>query len=163
MIRPFVFKSINDRMFQQTTAGEVSLYHITQLYRKVCMCLCRTEYQYPLVLYPLPDPTVRQTTTSDFLDRQRIMVSQINDYIYYYSLWFLRHNFLSDWWLGRPRNAIDIVLMLIALHNTGPMDRRNVILECAQVIGKIKGNNWLYLVIYDLNILYCIYISIYFI
>lgn len=163
MIRPFVFKSINDRMFQQTTAGEVSLYHITQLYRKVCMCLCRTEYQYPLALYPLPDPTARQTTTSDFLDRQRIMVSQINDYIYYYSLWFLRHNFLSDWWLGRPRNAIDIVLMLIALHNTGPMDRRNVILECAQVIGKIKGNNWLYLVIYDLNILYCIYISIYFI
>ena len=162
MIRPFVFKRINDRMFQQTTAGEVSLYHITQLYRKVCMCLCRTEYQYPLALYPLPDPTVRQTTTSDFLDRQRIMVSQINDYIYYYSLWFLRHNFLSDWWLGRPRNAIDIVLMLIVLHNTGPMDRRNVILECAQVIGKIKGNNWLYLVIYDLNILYCIYISIYF-
>jgi hypothetical protein len=72
----------------------------------------------PLALYPLPDPTVRQTTTSNFLDRQRIMVSQINDCIYYYSLWFLRHNFLSDWWLGRPRNAIDIVLMLIALHNT---------------------------------------------
>jgi hypothetical protein len=86
MIRPFVFKSITDRMFQQTTAGEVSLYHITQLYRKVGMRLCRTEYQYPLALYPLPDPTVRQTTKSDYLDRQRIMVSQINDYIYYYSL-----------------------------------------------------------------------------
>ena len=90
------------------------------------------------------------------------MVSQINDYIYYYSLWFLQHNFLNVWWLGRPHNAIDIVLMLIALHNTGPMDKRNVILEYVQVIGKMKGNNWLYLVIYDLNILYCIYISIYF-
>jgi hypothetical protein len=71
------------------------------------------------------------------------MVSQINDYIYYYSLWFLQHNFLNVWWLGRPHNAIDIVLMLIALHNTGPMDKRNVILEYVQVIGKMKGNNWL--------------------
>jgi hypothetical protein len=71
------------------------------------------------------------------------MVSQINDYIYYYSLWFLQHNFLNVWWLGRPHNAIDMFLMLIALHNTGPIDRRNGILEYVQVIGKIKGNNWL--------------------
>jgi len=34
----------NDRMFQQKTAREVFLYHITQLYRKVGMYLCRTEY-----------------------------------------------------------------------------------------------------------------------
>ena len=46
-ILPFVFKSINDRMFQQKTGGDVSLYHITQLYRKVGMYLCHTEYQYP--------------------------------------------------------------------------------------------------------------------
>ena len=40
-------------MFQQTTAGEVSLYHITQLYRKVGMCLCRTEYQDPPLRFTL--------------------------------------------------------------------------------------------------------------
>ena len=40
------------------------------------------------VLYPLPDPTLRQTITSDILDRQHIMFSQINDCIYYYSLSF---------------------------------------------------------------------------
>ena len=162
MIRPFVFKSINDRMFQQTTAGEVSLYHITQLYRKVCMCLCRTEYQYPPCALPFTRSNCPSNNHIQFF-RPTTYNGQSNKWLHILLQPVISPTQFSKWLVIGPATQCHWYCSHVdSSPQYGPMDRRNVILECAQVIGKIKGNNWLYLVIYDLNILYCIYISIYF-
>jgi hypothetical protein len=48
---------------------------------------------------------------------------------------------IDIWWLGWPYHTMNVVIMLIPLHNPSPMDGGIVVLEHIRIIRKMTGNN----------------------